>query len=154
MDTGTDTGTDAVDDAVGDAQARVLGEGGELDRGSLRRMTADATRLLTLADSGQLVIDPDSAKGIAKAYDDMVEEIYWIRVGLLTAGQRPQLGTGPYAGRVSAYQREAADSFRDVIDELETVCRQCARAFRAAADQYVAQEDETARTFRRIEGTV
>lgn len=140
--------------AVGDPQARVLGEGGALDQDSLRRMTADATALLTLVDSGQLAIDPDSAKGIAKAYDDMVEDIYWIKVGLLTAGQRPQLGTGPYAERVSAYQLEAAESFRGVIEELETLCRQCARAYRAAADHYLAQEDETAGAFRRIEGTV
>ncbi|RZS30379.1 hypothetical protein EV193_11777 [Herbihabitans rhizosphaerae] len=116
---------------------------------SMKQMTDDADKLRDMAAKGSVAVDPVSAKGIADAYDQMVDEIYWIKIGMLTAGQHPKLGSSPYATRVAKYQHEAAESFLDTITQLETACKQCARAFRDAAKHYVERERDAVDTFNK-----
>ncbi len=111
---------------------------------TLRHMADDARKLHALASSGGVAIDPDSALGIAKTYERMVDEIYWIGIGMLGAGQHPLLGTSPYANRVAKYQHEAAEAFLDAVTELESVCQVSADAFRESARRYVEQDDDFA----------
>lgn len=128
---------------------QLFGARGALGEESLRRMASDARSLLTMARGGEFAVDPDSANAIAKAYEDMVDDIFWVKVGLLTAGQHPRLGTSPYATRVSDYQHGAALAFKEAVLELEDICRRCAEAYREAARHYVAMDDDAAARINR-----
>jgi hypothetical protein len=125
-----------------DASRTTLGKGGALGPDTLQRMTDDAKQLKAMASSGVVAVDPDAAQRIAEAYDRMVDEIYWIKVGMLTAGQHPLLGTSPYATRVAKYQHEAAEAFLDAVTQLESACTVCAEAFRESARHYVERDQE------------
>lgn len=125
------------------------GDGGALGSDGFRRMTSDANRLQSMARRGEVSIDPDGARGIADAYDQMVDEIQAIRGRLRIAGQRPRLGSSPFAERVANYQSGAADSFLDVVNEFETACTACANAFREAAKHYTERDRDAADEFKK-----
>jgi hypothetical protein len=115
----------------------------------LQSMNSDAKALKDLARTGDVTIDPDGAHGIASTFEAMVDEIVFIKAGMFTAGQHPKLGTSPYAEKVANYQREAAEAFLEVVEQLEEACRTCGEAFRASATGYSERDQDAAEEIRK-----
>lgn len=111
------------------------------------RMGSDAQRLHALAKAGELAVDPHGAHALAGIYEDMVDEIDRITARVGTAERRLQLGSSPYAKRVSAYQHETVDAFHDAAAQLRATCVLCARTYREAAEHYVRAEQDAADAF-------
>lgn len=118
--------------------------------GAADQMTSDAQRLHALAKAGEFAVDPHSARALAGVYEDMVDEIDRITAGTGTAERRLQLGSSPYAKRVSAYQHETVDAFHDAAAQLRAACVLCARTYREAAEHYVRAEAETVDAFQQV----
>lgn len=116
--------------------------------GVAERMRSDAQRLYALAKAGEFAIDPHSARALAGVYADMVDEIDRVTARVGTAERRLQLGSSPYAERVSAYQHETVDAFHDAAAQLRAACVLCARTYREAAEHYVRVEQDTVDAFQ------
>lgn len=130
--------------------------GGSLSKESLSAVKADAAALSKLAASGQFAVDPEGARKIAKAYDDMVDRLTSMRAKLEFAAQRPKLGTGPYAQRVAEFTTKAArgddQSFEAALEALESVCKTAARAYEQAAKNYDEMDESAKQTFDSAKG--
>jgi len=126
----------------------VTGSPGRWGPDSAARMKTDARRLRALAKAGEFAVDPHSARALANIYEDMAEEIDSVTGQLRTAVRRLQLGSSPYAWRVSNYQHETVDAFHDAAVQLRAACMLCAETYREAANHYVRFEQDTEDAFR------
>jgi hypothetical protein len=142
-------GAKPMAEKFGGSGAAGVGHFAAAQQSKLQNMKADADALKNAAQTGGVTIDPDGANGIASTFEAMVDEIVFIKAGMFTAGQWPKLGTSPYAKQVSNYQREAAEAFLAVVEQLEDACRTCGEAFRASATGYGERDQEAAEQIKK-----
>lgn len=104
-----------------------------------------------MAASGQFAVDPDSARKLAKPYDDMLDRIHEMRANIDRVSQGPKLGSGPYAMQVAEFTTKAAvgddQSFEAVLDALEVICQTASKAYTQAAKNYDETDEDAKRTF-------
>lgn len=148
------TGSATKGTAAGAAAGAVLG--GSLSKESLSAIKADTSALSKMAASGQFAVDPESARKIAKVYDDMAAKMGKMRQHLSRAAQAPKLGSGPYAQNVAEFTKSAASahpqSFEAALDALETICNTAAKAYAQAAKNYDEMDDAAKQTFDSAKG--
>lgn len=148
------TGPETKGTAAGAAAGAMLG--GSLSKESLSAIKADASKLLSMAQSGQFAVDPEGARKLAKPFDDMRNKIVRMQLKLDRAAQDPKLGAGPYAKQVAAFTKRAArgddQSFEAALQALETICETAAKAYTQAAKNYDEMDESAKQTFDSAKG--
>ncbi|MGH3517204.1 MAG: hypothetical protein ACRDQ7_07245 [Haloechinothrix sp.] len=142
----------------GDSASGMLGAGGALSKEKLDAIKTDSSKLVGMARAGSFAVDPEGARGVAKAYRDMRDRIVMMRRNVDAAAQAPRLGSGPYALQVAEFTQRMArgddKSFQAALDALEIICENSAEAHEIAANNYVEMDASAEQTFKNAGGNL
>lgn len=119
----------------------------------MARTLSDATAFVTAAASGQIGIDPDSARTVLskiRSGKDHVEGLISQATGL---GAAPKLGANPVGAAIAAKFSDRAtgggDSYEQALKNLHAQYDQVEKALVAAIGNYEEMETAHAESFRR-----